>query len=117
MSTPPAPYSPFRAFGDLVAFAGQVGLRDGRLVPGGFLPELQQCLENLDRLLAEAGVKRSDIVKTTVFLADIADWPALNPPWIEFFADPRPARTAIAVSALPFGGRVEIEAWAVRRSP
>lgn len=113
MSTARAPYSPFRAFGDLVAFSGQVGLREGKLVPGGFLPELQQCLENLSRLLEQAGVKRTDIVKTTVFLADIADWPTLNPPWIEYFGDPPPARTAVAVSALPYGARVEVEAWAV----
>jgi len=116
MSTPPAPYSPFRAFGDLVAFAGQVGARDGKLVPGGFLPELDQCLANLSRLLEQAGLTKADVVKTTVFLADIADWAALNVPWIEFFPEPRPARTAIAVSALPFGGRVEVEAWAVRPS-
>ena len=116
MSTPAAPYSPFRAFGDMVAFAGQVGTMDGKLVAGGFLPELQQCLANLSRLLDQAGLARSDVVKTTVFLADIADWPALNGPWIEFFPEPRPARTAIAVSGIPFGGRVEVEAWAVRPS-
>ncbi len=116
MTNPPAPYSPFRAFGDLVAFAGQIGTKDGKLVPGGFLPELEQSLANLSRLLEQAGLTKADIVKTTVFLADIADWPALNGPWIEFFPEPRPARTAVAVSGLPFGGRVEIEAWAVRPS-
>ena len=114
MSSTPAPYSPFREFGEMVAFAGQVGTRDGTLVPGGFLPELHQCLANLSRLLDQAGVKKSDVVKTTVFLADIRDWPTLNGPWVEFFPEPRPARTAIAVSGLPFGGHVEIEAWAVR---
>jgi 2-iminobutanoate/2-iminopropanoate deaminase len=113
-STPPAPYSRFREFGDLVAFSGQVGTQDGKLVAGGFLPELHQCLANLSRLLEQAGLTPSDIVKTTVFLADIADWPTLNGPWMEFFAEPRPARTAIAVSGLPFGARVEVEAWAVR---
>jgi 2-iminobutanoate/2-iminopropanoate deaminase len=116
MSTPPAPYSPFREFGGMVAFAGQVGLRDGKLVPGGFLPELQQCLQNLSAVLEKAGLKKSDVVKTTVFLADISDWPALNGPWIDFFPEPRPARTAIAVRGIPFGGRVEVEAWAVRPS-
>jgi 2-iminobutanoate/2-iminopropanoate deaminase len=116
VSTPPAPYSPFRAFGDLIAFSGQVGTKDGKLVPGGFLPELHQCLANLSRLLDQAGLQKTDIVKTTVFLADIADWPTLNGPWIEFFPEPRPARTAIAVRALPFGARVEVEAWAVRGS-
>ena len=116
MSTPPAPYSPFRAFGDLMTFSGQVGTKDGKLVPGGFLAELHQCLANLSRLLEQAGVSPSDIVKTTVFLADINDWPTLNGPWMEFFAEPRPARTAVAVSELPFGARVEIEAWAVRPS-
>ena len=92
------------------------GLKDGKLVPGGFLPELQQCLANLSHWLEQAGLTKTDIVKTTVLLADIADWPVLNGPWIEFFPEPRPTRTAYAVSGLPFGARVEIEAWAVRRS-
>ena len=116
MSIPPAPYSPFREFGGMVAFAGQVGTKDGKLVPGGFLPELHQCLANLSALLEKAGLAKSDIVKTTVFMADIADWAALNGPWIEFFPEPRPARTAVAVNGIPFGGRVEIEVWAQRPS-
>ena len=112
-SPPPAPYSRYRAFGDLVAFSGQVATQDGKLIPGGFLAELHQCLANLSRLLEEAGLTPSDIVKTTVFLTDIADWPALNGPWMEFFAEPRPAMTATAVSALPVVSHAEVEAWAV----
>jgi len=114
-STPPAPYSRFREFGDLVAFSGQVGTQDGKLVAGGFLPELHQCLANLSRLLEQAGLTPSDIVQDHRLpgrhrgLAD-AQWtlgwnssPSRVQPW-----------TAIAVSGLPFGARVEVEAWAVR---
>ena len=108
------PYSPHRAIGAIVAFSGQIGQRDGALVPGGFLEELRQALANLGRLIEGAGLTRADVIKTTVFLVDIADWDRLNGPYMEFFGEPLPARTALAVSALPRGARVEIEAWAVR---
>lgn len=116
MSAQPAPYSPTRILGDLVAVSGQVGVKDGAIVPGGFLPELHQCLANLRALLEGLGLTTADVIKTNVYLADIADWGRLNVPYIDFFAEPRPARTAVAVAALPMGARVEIEAWAVRRA-
>lgn len=108
------PYSPVRSVGSVVAFSGQIGLRDGRLVPGGFLPELRQTLANLGLLLDQAGLARADVIKVNVYLVDIADWDRLNDPYIEYFGQPLPARTAVAVAALPRGARVEIEAWAVR---
>src|SRR5207247_8041975 len=64
-------------------------------------------------LLADAGVTREQVIKVNVYLADIADWPALNGPYAQFFGSTFPARTAFGTSALPLGARVEIEAWAV----
>src|SRR5947208_3570148 len=86
---------------------------DGKVVEGGFRPELEQTLQNLSNVLADAGVTREQVIKVNVYLADLADWSALNGPYAEFFGSSLPARTAFATSALPFGARVEIEAWAV----
>jgi 2-iminobutanoate/2-iminopropanoate deaminase len=97
------PFSPVRRIGDLVALSGQTGVRDGALVGGGFLAELQQTLENLGRLLDGAGLSRRDVIKVNVYLTDIADWARLNEPYAEFFGEPYPARTALAVAALPGG--------------
>jgi len=82
-------------------------------VSGGFTAELRQALENLGNLLETSGLRRTDVIKTTVYLVDIADWERLNEPYVEFFREPLPARTALAVAALPLRARVEIEAWAV----
>ncbi len=108
------PFSPWRRIGQTIATSGQIGLGDdGKVVEGGFLPELEQTLRNLGNVLADAGVTREQVIKVNVYLADLADWPALNGPYAQFFGSSLPARTAFAVSALPFGARVEIEAWAV----
>src|SRR5438067_13080058 len=108
------PFSPFRRIGQTIATSGQIGLGDdGKLVEGGFRPELEQTLQNLSNVLADAGVTREQVIKVNVYLADLADWSALNGPYAEFFGSSLPARTAFATSALPFGARVEIEAWAV----
>jgi 2-iminobutanoate/2-iminopropanoate deaminase len=107
------PYSPVRRIGDMVALSGQTGVRNGALVGGGFLAELQQTLENLGLLLDSAGLSRRDVIKVNVYLTDIADWARLNEPYADFFGEPYPARTALAVAALPGGAHVEIEAWAI----
>ena len=108
------PFSPWRRIGQTIATSGQIGLGDdGKVVEGGFGPELEQTLRNLGNVLADAGVSREQVIKVNVYLADVTDWPALNAPYAEFFGSSRPARTAFAISALPFGARVEIEAWAV----
>ena len=109
------PYSPVRRIGDVIALSGQTGVRDGQLVGGGFLAELEQTLENLGRLLDGAGLSRRDVIKVNVYLTDIADWKRLNQPYADFFGEPYPARTALAVAALPGGAQVEIEAWAINR--
>ena len=108
------PFSPWRRIGQTIATSGQIGLgEDGKVVEGGFGPELEQTLRNLSNVLADAGVTREQVIKVNVYLADLADWPILDAPYAEFFGSSLPARTAFATSALPFGARVEIEAWAV----
>lgn len=117
MSRPIGPYAPVRRVGDWVVTSGQLGVASGGnggpvLVPGGAPAELRQALTNLTALLAQEGADLSDVVKTTLFLADIADYPAVNEVWVEMFGTHRPARSAVAVAALPMGARVEVEAWA-----
>lgn len=117
MSRPVGPYSPARRAGDWVVTSGQVGLAPGpdgapRLVEGGTAAELRQALANLAAVLAGEGAGLGDVVKTTLFLADMADYALANEVWVEVFGDPRPARSAVAVAALPLGARVEVEAWA-----
>ena len=108
------PFSPWCRIGQTIATSGQIGLGDdGKVVEGGFGPELEQTLRNLSNVLADAGVTREQVIKVNVYLADIGDWSALNGPYAEFFGSRFPARTAFATSTLPLGARVEIEAWAV----
>lgn len=117
MSTPVGPYTPVVASGDWLIISGQVGLGPEGLVDG-FSGQLRQSLENLRALLEGAGATLGEVVKTTVFLVDMADYPEMNEIYSEFFArhtgDHRPARSAVAVAALPIGAVVEIEAWAHR---
>jgi 2-iminobutanoate/2-iminopropanoate deaminase len=112
--TPPpvGPYTPVLRAGDWIICSGQVGQRDGRLVDGGIEAQVAQAVVNLNSLLASQGADLSSVVKTTVFLADIADYPAMNGAYTAAFGSHRPARSAFAVAALPMGALVEIEAWA-----
>jgi 2-iminobutanoate/2-iminopropanoate deaminase len=109
---PAGPYSPIVAAGDWLVTAGQLGVTaDGQLLDG-IEAQTTQCLANIRTLLESKGARMSDVVKTTVFLADIEDWPKMNDPYVEAFGDHRPARSAFAVGALPRNALVEIEAWA-----
>jgi 2-iminobutanoate/2-iminopropanoate deaminase len=106
------PYSPIVRAGDWLVTAGQVGVvGDGGLVDG-IQPQTRQALRNIEALLRQEGAALADVVKTTVFLKDIDDWPAMNEAYVEVMGDVRPARSAFAVAALPIGALVEIEAWA-----
>lgn len=110
---PVGPYRPLvRAAGFLVC-SGQLGLRDGVLVDGGVTAELDQAVANLSRVLASAGAGLADVVKTTVYLLDMAEFETMNAAYLQLFAEPRPARTCIAVVGIPRGAHVEIEAWAL----
>ena len=117
MSPAVGPYSPVRRVGDWVVTSGQIGLRTddsgaAALVPGGTVAELRRALQNLAEVLAIEGATLPDVVKTTLFLVDMGEFAAVNEVWVEFFTDERPARSAVAVAALPLGARAEVEAWA-----
>jgi len=105
------PYSPIVRAGDWLITAGQLGVVDGKLADG-IEAQTAQCMANVRTLLEGEGSSMDAIIKTTVFLADIADWPAMNGPYLAALGDNRPARSAFAVGALPRGALVEIEAWA-----
>lgn len=114
---PIGPYVQAVDTGDTVYCAGQIGLDPAtmKLVPGGTPAELPRVIENLTAVLAGAGLGLADVVKTTVYLVDLADGPLMNEVYGRMFAAPYPARATVQVSALPGGARVEIDAVAVRR--
>lgn len=121
VSTPAAPaaigpYSQGTITGNLVYTAGQVALDPAsmEIVPGGVPEQTEQVMKNLAAILAAAGSDLSRVVKTTVFLVDMADFAAMNEVYARHFGNHRPARSTVAVVGLPKGVRVEIEAIAER---
>jgi 2-iminobutanoate/2-iminopropanoate deaminase len=114
-----AAYSPAIRTGDLVFLSGQVGLRPGarELVPGGIAEETRQALENVRTILDAAGLTPREVVKCTVFLADMAEYEPMNRVYAAFFGGDPPARSAVGVAALPLAARVEIECIAAARAP
>lgn len=112
MTKPVGPYTPIVRAGEWLVCSGQVALRDGKLIEGDTAAQTTQAVANIQALLAQEGASLADVVKTTVFLADIADYAAMNEAYVAAFGDHRPARSAFAVAALPLGARVEVEAWA-----
>lgn len=104
------PYSPGVKLGDMLYLSGQLGLDPvtGTL-PEGVEAQAEQSLKNIENLLAEAGATMANVVKTTVFLADIADFARVNEVYAKHFEAPFPARSAVQVAAIPAGGLVEIE--------
>jgi 2-iminobutanoate/2-iminopropanoate deaminase len=111
---PVGPYSQAVVSGDLVFCAGQIGLdpATGKLVEGGFAAQLDRVLANVAAVLAAEGLDLGDVVKTTVFVTDLKDGPALNQAYGRAFPEPYPARSTVQVAALPAGAVVEIEAIA-----
>ena len=112
MTKPVGPYTPIVRAGDWLICSGQLGLADGAIVDGGVQAQVRQAVANIKALLESEGATLDQVVKTTVFLAHISDFPLVNETYAEGFGDHRPARSTFAVSALPLGGLVEIEAWA-----
>jgi 2-iminobutanoate/2-iminopropanoate deaminase len=116
-AAPPAagPYSQAIVTDDLVFCAGQLGTdpTTGELADG-VEAQAERALRNLEAVLDAAGCTLADVVKTTVFLADIDDFAAVNAVYARFMPDPPPARSTFGVAALPKAGRVEIEAIAAR---
>ncbi|MEP6642265.1 MAG: Rid family detoxifying hydrolase [Gaiellales bacterium] len=110
-----APYSQGIKAAGLVFCAGQVGLdpASGTLVPGGVEAQAQRAMENLKAVLEAAGSSFDRVVKTTVFVADLADFATVNEVYAAFFRDLPPARSTVQVAGLPAGALVEIEAIAL----
>ena len=108
------PYSQALRAGGFLFTAGQVGFdpATGELVDGGIGEQTRQVLQNIRAILEAGGSVLAQVVKTTVFLVDMADFAAMNEVYAEAFGTHRPARSTVAVAALPRGARVEIEAVA-----
>ena len=116
ISTPKAPaaigpYSQAIRVGNLVFTSGQIPIDPvtGSFVEGGIKEQTRQSLSNVRAILEEAGLSMANVIKTTVFLADMADFAEMNAVYAEFFAEPFPARSAVAVKTLPKGALIEIE--------
>ncbi|MCU1452261.1 MAG: endoribonuclease [Acidimicrobiales bacterium] len=105
------PYTPAVRAGDWLVVSGQLGMIDGALAVG-VAAQAQQALSNLRSQLEANGATMAQVVKTTVFLADLDDFVEFNAIYADAFEEPRPARSAFEVARLPFDARVEIEAWA-----
>jgi len=109
------PYSQGIDTGSLVFVAGQIGREaQGGELPEGVEAQTEQAMKNIAAILDAAGLSWADVVKTTCFLADIADFEAFNGVYKTFVVDPAPARSTFAVKELPRGARVEVEAIAAR---
>jgi 2-iminobutanoate/2-iminopropanoate deaminase len=108
---PIGPYSLAIAAGDLVFVSGQIALdaATGKLVEGDASAQARQALENAKAILEAAGLTFAHVVKTTIFLTDMADFAAVNEVYKGYVSEPYPARSTIAVAALPLGAKVEVE--------
>ena len=106
------PYTPVVRAGDWVIVSGQLGMKDGALVKGGVPAQTAQAIVNLKAQLATMGATVNDIAKTLCFLTDMDTFASFNEVYARDFGKARPARSTIGVKELPFGGAVEIEAWA-----
>jgi 2-iminobutanoate/2-iminopropanoate deaminase len=109
------PYSQAIRNGELVITAGQVGIdpSSGELVDGGAAEQAERALRNLTAILDAAGTSPERVIKTTIFLADMADFTTVNEVYARHFSAPYPARSTVAVAGLPKGALVEIEAIAL----
>ena len=105
------PYSQAIQVGNLVYTSGQIPIdpSTGAFVEGGIKEQTRQSLTNIKAILEETGLSMSDVVKTTVFMADMNDFADMNAVYSDFFSEPYPARSAVAVKTLPKGALVEIE--------
>lgn len=110
------PYSQAIEAGNMVFASGQVPIDPvtDQFVPGGIKEQTRQALTNARNILAEAGTDLAHVVKTTVFLSDMDNFAAMNEVYAQFFEQPYPARSAVAVKTLPKGALVEVECIAVK---
>ncbi len=113
---PSGPYTQALAAGPFVFISGQIPLdAGGHLVEGDIVVQTVQVIQNLKAILAAASLTLKDVVKTTVYLADLADFKEMNRTYAEFFPDHPPARTTTQAAALPRGVAIEIDAIAWKR--
>ncbi len=110
------PYSIATEAAGFVFLSGMVPLdpKSGEHVSGGIVPETHQVMRNIGAVLKDIGLEYDDIVKTTIFLADMDDFSSVNAVYAEYVGDSKPARSTIQAGALPRGFRVEIECIAAR---
>ncbi len=108
------PFSDAVRVGNLLILSGKLGTLPvtTELAPGGIKPEAKQALENIKASLERYGASMEDVVKCTVMIADIDEWPDFNEVYVTYFPGPKPARSAFGANGLAFGGRVEVECWA-----
>lgn len=96
-------------------FSGQIGLDPKTMtMPEGFRPQLDQIMNNIDGLLKSQDLKRENIIKTSIFVTDLANFGEVNDAYTKYFSEPYPARSCVQVPALPKGALVEIEVIAAR---
>ena len=109
------PYSQAVRVGDFIYSAGQIALvpKTGKLIEGGIEAQTRQVMQNLSQVLEAAGSSLNNVVKSTIFVTDMADFARVNEVYGSFFADNPPARSTVQVAALPLGANVEIEVVAV----
>lgn len=113
-TNPNAAFSQVVKAGNTIYLSGMLGTVPGSgLAPGGIQPETRQALENIRSALARVDATMADVVKCTVFLADMAEWGAMNEVYVTFFPKNRPARSAVGVNGLAADARVEIECMAI----
>ena len=105
------PFSEAVQVGDLLFLAGKLGTVPGKreLAAGGIQGETRQSMENIKTVVERHGASMNDVVKCTVFMADIAEWASMNEVYVSYFPKNRPARSALGVSGLALNARVEIE--------
>ena len=109
------PYSQAIMAGDLLYTSGQLGLDpDTGDLASGIEEQTRQSLKNIQAILEEAGLQKTDVIKTVVFLKNMSDFAVVNGIYAEFFGDHKPARSCVEVAQLPKGGLVEIEVVASR---
>jgi 2-iminobutanoate/2-iminopropanoate deaminase len=120
VSTPAAPaaigpYSQAIRAGNLLFVSGQIAIdpATGQVIPGGIVEQTHQVLKNLGAILEAAGASFDRVVKTTVYLMDMAEFAAMNQVYAEYFPTPAPARATIQAAGLPRGVRVEIDLIAI----
>jgi 2-iminobutanoate/2-iminopropanoate deaminase len=112
------PFSQAVRVGDVVYLSGQIGTRPGdfsAVVPGGIEEETRQTMENIRAALEKSGSSMDRVVKCTVMLADMKDWPAMNAVYARYFSNAKPARSSFGATGLALGAKVEIECLALAR--